>query len=89
MAASVAHMVRTLQFAAIRAFLKGFDLQRIMATTHAALGRRSFSLGDSHLGTCSISKKSSVSAALRKNVGAGKQSQNRHSNTPVLRMRGG
>jgi hypothetical protein len=55
-ATRIAHMVRTLQFAAVRAFLKGFDLQRIVATTHAALGRRSFSLGDSHLGTCSISK---------------------------------
>jgi hypothetical protein len=48
-------MVRTLQLATVGAFLKGFDLQRIMAATHAALGRRSFSLGDSHLGTCSIS----------------------------------
>jgi hypothetical protein len=56
MAARRAHMVRTLQFTAVRAFLKGFYLQRIMAATHAALGRRSFSLGDSHLGTCSISK---------------------------------
>jgi DNA-binding response OmpR family regulator len=56
MAAGRAHMVRALQLAAVRAFLKGFDLQRIMATTHAALRRRGFSLGDSHLGTCSISK---------------------------------
>jgi hypothetical protein len=49
-------MVRALQLATVRTFLKGLNLQRIMAATHAALGRRSFSLGDSHLGTCSISK---------------------------------
>jgi hypothetical protein len=51
-------MVRAFQLTAVRAFLKCLNLQRIMATTHAALRRRGFSLGDSHLGTCSISKKS-------------------------------
>jgi hypothetical protein len=55
MAACCTDMVRTLQFATVRAFLIRFGLKRIMATTHAALGRRSFSLGDSHFGTCSIS----------------------------------
>jgi hypothetical protein len=55
MAACIAHMVRAFQLAAIGAFLKGFNLQRIMAATHAALGRRSFSFGDSHVGTCSVS----------------------------------
>jgi hypothetical protein len=58
MAACIAHMVWALQFATIRAFLKRFNRERIMAATHAALGRRSFSFGDSHLGTCSISIKS-------------------------------
>jgi hypothetical protein len=82
-------MVRALQFAAVRAFLKGFDLQRIMATTHAALGRRGFSLGDSHLGTCSISIKSSISAALEHIGDTGKQCQKRRPNTPKLRMSGG
>jgi hypothetical protein len=57
MAAGGTHMVWALQLATIGAFLEGFGLQRIMATTHAALGRRGFSLGDSHLGTCSISNK--------------------------------
>jgi hypothetical protein len=66
-------MVRAFQLAAVRAFLKGFNLQRIMATTHAALRRRGFSLGDSHLGTCSISKKINVSTDLRANHEAGKQ----------------
>jgi hypothetical protein len=54
MAASAAQIVRTLQFAAIRAFLKRRDAQRVVATTHVALRGRGFSLGDGHVGTCSI-----------------------------------
>ena len=49
-----------------------------MAATHAAFGRRCFSFGDSHFGTCSISKLDSLPYALRQIRGAGKQSQNRH-----------
>jgi hypothetical protein len=46
------HVVRTLQLAAVRTFLERFDFERIVAAAHAALGRRSFSLRYSHLGTC-------------------------------------
>jgi hypothetical protein len=52
-AAGVAEVVRALQFAAVAAFVEGFDLQRVVATAHAPAGGRRFSLGDSHFGTCS------------------------------------
>jgi hypothetical protein len=52
MAASAAHIVRALQFAAIRAFLKGSDRKRVVTTTHVAPRRRSFSFWNGHLGTC-------------------------------------
>jgi hypothetical protein len=51
MAAVAADVVRTLQFATVRAFVECFDLERIVRATHAATGRRYFSLGDSHGGT--------------------------------------
>src|SRR5690348_7897553 len=50
-AASRAQIVRKLQFAAVRAFLERRGLQRVMAAAHVPLGRRGFSLGDSHCGT--------------------------------------
>ena len=53
MVASVAQAMRTLQFAAVRALVEGFNLQRIVATTHPTTGGRCFSLGDGHFGTCS------------------------------------
>jgi hypothetical protein len=49
-----AQIVRPLEFAAIRAFLERFDAQRMMAAAHVPPGRRGFSFGDGHLGTCSI-----------------------------------
>jgi hypothetical protein len=52
-AAVTADVVGALQLTAVRAFTEGFDLQRIVRTTHAATGRRYFSLGDSHGGTIS------------------------------------
>jgi hypothetical protein len=51
MAASRAHVVRELEFAAIRAFLELGRRQRVVAATHVPLGRRGFSLRDSHCGT--------------------------------------
>ena len=51
MAAGVAQIVRALQFTAVRAFLERFDAQSVVAAAHAATGRRSFPLGDSHVGT--------------------------------------
>src|SRR5437764_7759364 len=51
MAASRAHVVRQLQFAAIGAFLELGRRQRMVAAAHVPLGRRGFSLGDSHCGT--------------------------------------
>jgi len=33
--------------------MEGFNLQRIVAATHAAAGRRGFTLWDGHFGTCS------------------------------------
>src|SRR3546814_20934347 len=53
MAAGAAEIVRQLQFAAIRAFLIVDGRQRVVAATHVALGRRCFSLGEGHAGTCS------------------------------------
>jgi len=50
-AAGVAQIMRTLQFAAVRAFLERFDAQRIVAAAHTATGRGRFPLGDSHVGT--------------------------------------
>jgi hypothetical protein len=41
-----------LQLAAVRAFLEAGRRQRMMAAAHVALGRRCFSLGDGHCGTC-------------------------------------
>jgi hypothetical protein len=52
-AAVRAQVVRTLQFATVRALVMSFDLERIMRTTVAAAVGRYFSLGDGHLGTCS------------------------------------
>jgi hypothetical protein len=53
MPAGIAQAMRTLQLAAIRTFVEGFNLQRIVAATHPAAGRAGFSLGDGHFGTCS------------------------------------
>jgi len=50
-AASAAHVVRQLQFAAVRALLELGRLERMMAAAHVPLRRRGFSLGDSHCGT--------------------------------------
>jgi hypothetical protein len=50
-AASRAHIVRQLEFAAVRAFLKLDRRQRVMAAAHIPLRRRGFSLRDSHCGT--------------------------------------
>jgi hypothetical protein len=50
-AAGRAHVVRQLEFAAVRAFLELGGLQRMMAAAHVPLGRRGFSLRDSHCGT--------------------------------------
>src|SRR5690606_14213032 len=49
-----AQVVRALQFAAIRALVERLDLERVVRTAHAPAGRRSFSLRDSHRGTCSL-----------------------------------
>jgi hypothetical protein len=51
MTAAFAQIMRALQFATVRALLERFDAQRIVATAHAATGRRRFPLGDSHVGT--------------------------------------
>jgi uncharacterized membrane protein YecN with MAPEG domain len=48
--------VRKLELTAVRAFLKLGRRQRMMAAAHVPLGRRSFSLGDSHCGTFEINK---------------------------------
>ena len=53
--AGVAQIVRTLQFTAVRAFLKSLDAQRVVAAAHAATGGGSFPLGDSHVGTLFLS----------------------------------
>jgi hypothetical protein len=53
-AASRAQIVRQLQFAAIRAFLELGQRQRVMAAAHVPLGRRGFSLRDSHCGTFDV-----------------------------------
>jgi hypothetical protein len=55
MAAGLAHIVRQLQLAAVRTFLELLGGQRMMAAAHVALRGRSFSLGDSHSGTCLMS----------------------------------
>jgi uncharacterized protein len=49
--ASIAQIVRALEFTAVRAFLEGLDAQRVVAAAHTATGGRSFPLGDSHVGT--------------------------------------
>src|SRR3546814_1892242 len=41
---------------AVRAFLIGFDLQAVVAATHAALRGRGFSLGDGHDISCILKK---------------------------------
>src|SRR5436190_11253838 len=46
-----AHVVRELELAAVRAFLKLGRRQRVMAAAHVPLRRRGFSLWDSHCGT--------------------------------------
>jgi uncharacterized membrane protein YecN with MAPEG domain len=51
MATAAAQIVRELQFAAIRAFLKAHRLDGVVAATHAALGRRRFSFGNGHGGS--------------------------------------
>jgi hypothetical protein len=56
MAAGRAQIVRQLQFAAIRAFLKLDRLQRMMAAAQVPLRRRGVSLRDSHCGTFDINK---------------------------------
>jgi hypothetical protein len=56
MATSIAQMMWTLQLTTVGAFLVRSNLKRIMAAAHAALRWGSFSFGDSHFGTCSISK---------------------------------
>jgi hypothetical protein len=50
-AASRAHVVRQLEFAAVRAFLELGRSQRMVTAAHVPLGRRGFSLRDSHCGT--------------------------------------
>ena len=50
-AAGVAQIMRALEFTAVRAFLERFNAQRVVAATHAATGRGSFPLWDSHVGT--------------------------------------
>src|ERR1700752_3998743 len=47
-AAMTADMMRTLQFAAVRAFRVRFTRQRLVTATHATAGRRGLSLGYSH-----------------------------------------
>src|SRR5688572_29851054 len=49
-----AEVVRQAKLAAIRAFLEIGRRQRVMAAAHVPLGRRSFSLRDSHCGTCLV-----------------------------------
>jgi hypothetical protein len=56
MAACLAHVVRELEFTAVRAFLELGRGQRMVAATHVPLGRRSFSFRDSHCGTFKINK---------------------------------
>jgi hypothetical protein len=51
MATGAAHIVGTLEFTAVGAFLERFDAQRIVATAHTALGGGRFPFGDSHIGT--------------------------------------
>src|ERR1700761_1214644 len=48
MAAMAAHMMRTLQLAAIAALRIGFVRQSMVAPAHAPAGRRGLSLGYSH-----------------------------------------
>jgi hypothetical protein len=60
MAAGAAKVVRALQFAAIGAFLKGFDLQAVVAATHAALRGRRFSLGNGHDLSCILNSVSRI-----------------------------
>lgn len=73
MTASAAQMVRPLQFAAIGAFLKRLSSKRMMAAPHIPPGRRSFSLGDGHVATCSILLKritTSFAASHRRHLNA-------------------
>jgi hypothetical protein len=64
MSAMVAQIVRTLQFAAVRALVMSFDLERIMRTAVAAAMGRYFSFGDGHGGTCSSINSRWLVAAL-------------------------
>ena len=48
-----AQVVRPLEFAAVRALVMSFDLERIMRAAIAATVGRYFPLGDGHGGTCS------------------------------------
>jgi hypothetical protein len=52
-ATSVAEVVRTLEFAAVRAFVECCNRESIMAAAHTPARRGGFSLRDSHFGTCS------------------------------------
>jgi hypothetical protein len=54
MAASAAQIVRTLQLAAIVAFVECLNLQRIMAAAIAAAMRGYFTFWDSHCRACSL-----------------------------------
>jgi hypothetical protein len=56
MAARLTHIVWQLELAAVRAFLELGRRQRMVAAAHVPLGRRSFSLWDSHCGTFDINK---------------------------------
>jgi hypothetical protein len=51
MPAGIAQIVRALQLATVRAFLKRLDGQGVMRAAHAPAGGRSLSLGNGHLGT--------------------------------------
>ena len=48
-----AQVVRPLEFAAVRALVMSFDLERIVCTAITATVGRYFPLGDGHGGTCS------------------------------------
>jgi hypothetical protein len=59
-----AQIVRALELTTIGAFVECFSLQRIMCAAIATAMGRYFSLGDSHLGTCSSNKSTKSLAAL-------------------------
>src|SRR4051794_36351443 len=68
-AARRTQIVRQLELAAVRAFLERRRLQRMVAAAHVALGRRCFSLRDSHaapLKALSSIKIATISASSRR-----------------------